>query len=313
MAVWENDTRTNSVRTSPELNRLLGFPEDASPTIEEIRARYAPGAQDRLRAAVAAALGRHENYAEEELEVIWPDGSRHWLLLRADLEVTHGEEGVVYVKATGVAFDITERKLWEERQRLLINELNHRVKNTLATVQSIALQSFRHTDTATGPSVTAFQDRLFALARAHDILTRDNWEGAELRDIVGEVIEPYCRQSSGRCDIDGPRVRLTPSMALALSMAVHELATNAAKYGALSVPEGQVAISWSVMPGQQRQLTLCWQERGGPPVALPERRGFGTRLIERSLAQELAGDVSLAYVPTGVVCTVKAPLPDGMA
>ncbi|WP_246718611.1 PAS domain-containing sensor histidine kinase [Microvirga terrestris] len=312
MAVWESDNRTNSVTTSPELNRLLGFPEDASPTIEEIRSRYAPGAQDRLRTAAAAALQRGERNAEEEFEIIWPDGSRHWLLLRADLEVMPGEDGAVSVKATGVAFEITERKLWEERQRLLINELNHRVKNTLATVQSIALQSFRHTDKANGSNVTAFQDRLFALARAHDILTRDNWEGAELRDIVGEVIEPYCRQSSGRCDIDGPRVRLTPSMALALSMAVHELATNAAKYGALSVAEGQVSVSWSIMSGTPRQLTLCWEERGGPPVASPERRGFGTRLIERSLAQELAGEVSLAYVPTGVVCTVKAPLPDGI-
>ena len=314
MAVWESDSGTNSVTTSPELNRLLGFPEDASPSIEEIRARYAPGAQDRLRAAAAAALGRGERYAEEELGIIWPDGSRHWLLLRADLEVVTGPDDAVSIKAMGVAFEITERKLWEERQRLLINELNHRVKNTLATVQSIALQSFRQTDAATGSDVvTAFQDRLFALARAHDILTRDNWEGAELRDIVGEVIEPYCRQSSGRCDIDGPRVRLTPSMALALSMAVHELATNAAKYGALSVSKGQVSISWSVIPGEPRQLTLCWQERGGPPVASPARKGFGTRLIERSLAQELAGEVSLAYVPTGVVCTIKAPLPDSMA
>jgi two-component sensor histidine kinase len=108
-------------------------------------------------------------------------------------------------------------------------------------------------------------------------------------------------------------VRLTPSMALALSMAVHELATNAAKYGALSVSAGQVSISWSVMPGEPRQLTLCWQERGGPPVSPPTRKGFGTRLIERSLAQELAGEVSLVYVPTGVVCTVKAPLPESMA
>ncbi|MGF9761428.1 PAS domain S-box protein [Microvirga sp. 0TCS3.31] len=313
MAVWESDSRTSSVRTSPELNRLFGFPEDASPTIEEIRARYAPGAQERLRAAAAAALGQGERYAEEELEIIWPDRSHHWLLLRADLEVMPGEDGAVSIRATGVAFDITERKLWEERQRLLINELNHRVKNTLATVQSLAAQSFRDLGATNGPNFTAFQERLFALARAHDILTRDNWEGAELRDIVGEVIEPYCRQSSGRCDIDGPRVRLTPSMALALSMAVHELATNAAKYGALSVSEGQVSISWSVIPGQPRQLTLCWQERGGPAVMPPARKGFGTRLIERSLAHELAGEVSLAYVPTGVVCTVKAPLPDGMA
>ncbi|MBB3017953.1 PAS domain S-box-containing protein [Microvirga lupini] len=313
MAVWESDTRTNSVTISPELNRLLGFSDDETPSIEEIRARYAPGSQDRLRAAAVAAIGRGERYAEEELEVIWLDGSRHWLLLRADLEVTPGEGGAVFVKATGVAFDITERKLWEERQRLLINELNHRVKNTLATVQSLAAQSFRETGAAGGPNFTAFQERLFALARAHDVLTRDNWEGAELREIIGEVIEPYCRRSSGRCDIDGPRVRLTPSMALALSMAVHELATNAAKYGALSAAEGQVSISWSVMPGNPRQLILCWQERGGPAVAFPQRKGFGTRLIERSLAQELAGEVSLAYVPTGVVCTIKAPLPESMA
>jgi two-component sensor histidine kinase len=175
------------------------------------------------------------------------------------------------------------------------------------------MQSFRDTGETGGSSFTAFQNRLFALARAHDILTRDNWEGAELREIVGEVVEPYCRQSGGRCDIDGPRVRLTPSMALALSMAVHELATNAAKYGSLSVPTGHVSISWTTMPGEPRRLALVWRERGGPPVAPPTRRGFGTRLIERSLAQELAGDVSLAYVPTGVVCTIKAPLPEGSA
>jgi PAS domain S-box-containing protein len=313
MAVWESDTRTNSVSTSPELNRLLGFPQDAAPTIDEIRSRYAPGAQERLRAAAAAVLSRGERYAEEELEVIWPDGSHHWLLVRADLELTPKPEGGVDVRAMGVAFDITERKLWEERQRLLINELNHRVKNTLATVQSIAMQSFRDTGETGGSSFTAFQNRLFALARAHDILTRDNWGGAELREIVGEVVEPYCRLSGGRCDIDGPRVRLTPSMALALSMAVHELATNAAKYGSLSVPTGHVSISWTTMPGEPRHLNLVWQERGGPPVAPPTRRGFGTRLIERSLAQELAGDVNLAYVPTGVVCTIKAPLPEGSA
>ncbi len=313
MAVWESDTRTNSLSSPPELNRLLGFPEDATPTIDEIRSRYAPGARERLQAAAAAALGRGERYAEEELEVIWPDGSHHWLLVRAELEVTPKPDGGTDIRATGVAFDITERKLWEERQRLLINELNHRVKNTLATVQSIAMQSFRDTGAASGANFTAFQNRLFALARAHDILTRDNWEGAELREIVGEVVEPYCRQSGGRCDIEGPRLRLTPSMALALSMAVHELATNAAKYGSLSVSTGQVSISWTIMPGEPKHLSLIWQERGGPRVAPPTRRGFGTRLIERSLAQELAGDVNLAYDPSGVVCTIKAPLPEDLA
>lgn len=308
MGVWATDTRINSVTTSPEFNRLFGFPEDATPTLGEIQSRYAPGAKERLHAAAYAALGRGERHAEEQLEVIWPDGSRHWLLLRSDMEVKAGSDGGTYVKATGVALDITERKLWEERQHLLINELNHRVKNTLATVQSIAVQSFREVGAASGPSFTAFQDRLFALARAHDLLTRDNWDGAELREVIGEVIEPYCRESHGRCEIDGPHLRLPPGMALALSMAVHELATNAAKYGALSVPSGQVSISWTVTPDEPRCLHLCWREQGGPAVAPPTRKGFGTRLIERSLALELAGEVDLAYDPTGVVCTIRTPL-----
>jgi PAS domain S-box-containing protein len=208
----------------------------------------------------------------------------------------------------GIQIDITDHKRAEEHLRLLINELNHRVKNTLATVQSIAVQSFRELGPESDLRVKTFQDRLLALARAHDILTRDNWEGAELGELIGEVIEPNCRQSNGRCEVDGPRVRLTPNVALAISMAVHELATNAAKYGALSAPTGHVSITWTVTAEEPRHLTLCWQEHGGPPVVAPARKGFGTRLIERSLAHELAGEAILAYVPAGVVCTIKAPL-----
>ncbi len=308
MGVWSTDTRTNSVTTSPEFNRLFGFPEDVTPSLDEIRSRYAPGTLERLHAAAYAALDRGERHAEEEIEVVWPDGSRHWLLLRSEMEIAAAPDGVAHVKAAGVAFEITERKLWEERQRLLINELNHRVKNTLATVQSIAVQSFREMGAAVGPSFTAFQSRLFALARAHGLLTRDTWEGAELRELIGEVIEPYSRETSGRCRIEGPRVYLTPGTALALSMAVHELATNAAKYGALSVPTGHVSVSWTVTRGEPQYLRLCWREQGGPPVAPPTRKGFGTRLIERSLAQELSGEVDLVYEPAGVVCTIKAPL-----
>lgn len=310
MGVWATDTQTNSVTTSPEFNRLFGFPADASPSLDEIRSRYAPGTLERLRAVAYAALDRGDRHAEEELDVVWPDGSHHWLLLRSDMEVTAGSGGATYIKATGVVVEITERKRWEERQRLLINELNHRVKNTLATVQSLAAQSFRERGVASDPRVTAFQERLFALARAHDILTRDNWEGAELGEIVGEVIEPYCRESDGRCEMDGPHVRLRPGMALAVSMALHELATNAAKYGALSVPTGRVSITWTITPSQPRSLDLRWQESGGPPVTTPTRQGFGTRLIERSLALELSGEVDLTYGATGVTCKIKAPLPE---
>ncbi len=308
MAVWESDTRTNSVTTSAELNRLLGFPDEASPTVEEIRSRYAPGAQDRLRAAAAAAISRGEHHAEEELEVIWPDGSHHWLLLRAELEITPRPEGSVFIKATGVAFDITERKLWEERQRLLINELNHRVKNTLATVQSIAAQTFRDVHEDSRPKLKAFEERLFALARAHDVLTRENWEGAELREIIMQVLEPYRRLAGERFEIRGPHLRLYPSMALALAMALHELATNASKYGALSVPRGRVSIRWTLTTGNLPNLSLRWQENHGPSVLPPTRRGFGTKLIERSLASDLGGHVRLNYDPSGVICGIEAPL-----
>ncbi|WP_230534423.1 HWE histidine kinase domain-containing protein [Microvirga roseola] len=174
MAVWESDTRTDTITTSPELNLLLGFPADASPSTEEIRSRYAPGAREGLKAAAAAALQRGDRYAEGELEVIWPDGSHHCLLVRAELEVTAVAGSPPQIKATGIAFDITGGKRWEEHQQLLINELNHRVKNTLATVQAMATQSLRQVSEDSRPKLQSFEDRLFALARAHDVLTREN-------------------------------------------------------------------------------------------------------------------------------------------
>jgi PAS domain S-box-containing protein len=308
MAVWQSDTRTDTITISPELNLLLGFPADASPSTEDIRSRYAPGARDGLRAAAAAALARGDRHAEGELEVIWPDGSHHWLLVRAELEVTAATDGPPQIKATGIAFDITGRKRWEEQQRLLINELNHRVKNTLATVQAMAAQSLRQLGEESRPKLQAFEDRLFALARAHDVLTRENWEGAELREVVNEVVEPYTRGNPERFGIDGPRLRLSPPQALAIAMTVHELATNAAKYGALSVPAGSVTITWNSTRGDTPHLDLRWLERNGPPVVPPTRRGFGTRLIERGLAQDLGGEVQLTYAPTGVVCIISVPL-----
>ena len=146
---------------------------------------------------------------------------------------------------SGVIQDISERKKAEEHQRLLIHELNHRVKNTLATVQSIATQTLRGSETPVDTR-EALESRLFALSRAHNVLTRENWEGALLHEIIGDVIEPYSSGREGRIRWHGGRVHLTPRMALALSMAVHELATNAAKYGALSNGSGEVHLTWMV-------------------------------------------------------------------
>jgi two-component sensor histidine kinase len=201
----------------------------------------------------------------------------------------------------------TERRA-AEHQRLLIDELNHRVKNTLATVQSITAQTLRTAETAEAAR-DALEMRLLALSRAHDVLTRESWEGADLREVVQRALEPYQIYGESRLRITGQHVRLTPRMSLALAMALHELATNAAKYGALANKTGTIDVSWTVRNGATPpRLLLRWIESGGPAVVPPCRRGFGSRLIERSLAQDLDGQVDIAFAPTGVVCTVDSPL-----
>jgi PAS domain S-box-containing protein len=200
--------------------------------------------------------------------------------------------------------DITERKRHERHQQLLLNELNHRVKNTLATVQSMAMQSFR---AGTDPEEARrqFEGRLMALSRAHDILTRESWGGAALADIVQEALAPYRDHRHDRLHAHGPPVWLPPRHALAFAMVLHELCTNAVKYGALSAQEGEVAIDWSVSADG---LRLHWVESGGPAVSPPTRRGFGSRLIERGLRHEIGGRVALLFAPSGLTCTIEAPL-----
>jgi PAS domain S-box-containing protein len=305
MAVWEMDPATDRLKHSPQLNRLFGLPPEAVPTGEELRARYAPGERERLRQQMQFALTHGEHYTEAEHHVIWPDGSSRWLLLRA--EILRDGAGALST-IIGVAIDITERKRSEQHQQLLINELNHRVKNTLATVQSIASQTLRNSDNP-DEARSAIETRLFALSRAHDVLTRENWEGAGLKEIVTQAMAPYRHEQEDRLHIAGPEVRLSPSMALAFAMALHELATNAVKYGALSDASGEIRVAWRLNKRDEAiHLHLTWTESGGPPVAPPTRRGFGTRLIERSLAQDLQGEVRIAFEPTGLVCTVDAPV-----
>ena len=210
-------------------------------------------------------------------------------------------------KRVAVLFhDITERKRHEQHQRMLLNELNHRVKNTLVTVQSMAMQSFR---AGVDPELARiqFEGRLMALSRAHDILTRESWGRAPLAEIVREAIAPYRDQHHDRLHAEGPPVWLPPRHALAFAMVLHELGTNAVKYGALSNQDGQIDIQWQA----NGRLRLTWTESGGPPVELPSGRGFGSRLIERGLRHEIGGRVSLDFAPTGVVCTIEVPL-DGL-
>ena len=208
----------------------------------------------------------------------------------------------------GAATDITERRRHDERQRLLVHELNHRVKNTLAIVQSMAMQTLRECDDI-ALAAERFESRLHALSQAHDMLTRTRWEDASLEDIVRVAIAPCVQQETDRFEIGGGRVDLDPQRALALTMALHELCTNAMKYGALSTPEGRVRIRWSCSEEEgHRHLMLRWEEQDGPPVVPPTRRGFGSRLIERGLRHDLGGEVSLDFALAGVVCRIDVPL-----
>jgi two-component sensor histidine kinase len=206
--------------------------------------------------------------------------------------------------------DAANRKLAEEQRSLLINELNHRVKNTLATVQSLAMQTLRSTERSKDARAL-FDSRLSALSRAHDLLTAQNWEGAGLREVLARALGPF-RTDERRVVMMGPDVRISPKQALALSIAMHELATNAAKYGALSNPNGNVELIWSVARARGgEELRVIWTETGGPAVAPPARTGFGTRLIEQGLKHELGGAARIDYRPGGVVCVMHSPLRTG--
>lgn len=223
---------------------------------------------------------------------------RVWLSAKRPLRDRDRLIGVV-----SVSIEITERKRFELQLRLMIDELNHRVKNMLATVQSIAAQTLGGDHGAR----EALDRRLFALASTHDVLTRERWEGAELADVLDAVLAPHGGAAGGRFATGGPPLRLGPNAAVSLSMSLHELATNAVKYGALSQPGGHVAVRWQRLDGPPR-LRLVWQEEGGPPVESPARRGFGSRLIERGLAYELGATVSLDFRREGLCCTIEMPL-----
>jgi PAS domain S-box-containing protein len=256
---------------------------------------------DRLRAALEAGQPvRSEavNYRKDGTEF-----TIEWLItpvFDGDGRVSH------WVSAQR---DVTERKRAEARQRRLLDELNHRVNNTLAAVQSVAAQTLRATP-GSEAAQAALLGRLFALSRAHDVLARGYWAGAPLRDLAEGQLAPHRGGNPGRVEAAGPQVWLRPGAAVALGMALHELATNAAAHGALSVPGGRVRLDWSVgAAAGGKRLRLRWAERGGPPVpGPPARRGFGSRLIERGLAQELQAETGLLFEDSGLRCEIDAPL-----
>jgi PAS domain S-box-containing protein len=219
---------------------------------------------------------------------------------------SHDELELALTIARQLGFSL-ERRRAEEERTLLVNELNHRVKNTLSTVQSLAMQTMRGLE-GSGPAYTAFSGRLAALSRAHDLLTERRWIGADLEQVVRQSISPF--DGPGRFSVEGQAVSLTPKQAVAISMALHELSTNAAKYGALSSVKGGVDIAWTIADGK---LELAWTERNGPPVKPPSHSGFGLRLIGRALAHDLGATADLKFAPDGVAAVLRSPIETGTA
>jgi two-component system CheB/CheR fusion protein len=206
--------------------------------------------------------------------------------------------------------DITERKRWEEQQKLLLDELSHRVRNTLTGVQSMARQTLRNTQSG-ADFVERFEGRLSSLARAHKILVDSEWKGAELTALIESKLQVHTSDASGRIQVDGEPLTLPPDLATPFGLILHELATNATKYGSLSSETGTVLVRWSVRPdGTESILNFLWHEAGGPPVEIPSRRGFGSSLIERGLT---GAAVHRDFLPTGFVCTIDVPLAKSLA
>lgn len=274
------------------------------PSREWLDAYVFPDDRPKVLDAIAQAV-RDRKPFQLEHRVFQRDGAIGWVFSRAVPLIN--EQGEIF-EWFGAASDVTARNKAEEHLRLVINELNHRVKNTLAMVQAIAAQTFREHESVEAAHAK-FTARIKALASASDLLTGERWVGASLRNTAERVLEPYQADSQHRRVLRGPDVQLTPKSAISLSMALHELATNATKYGAWSGKDGIVTIAWDVTQAAGgSRLSLEWRESGGPPVARPSRKGFGSRLVERGLAYELGGTARLDFRPEGVVFHIEAPL-----
>ncbi|HTK36389.1 MAG TPA: HWE histidine kinase domain-containing protein [Caulobacteraceae bacterium] len=300
---WQIDLKTRRLAASEIFHANFGGGPNAHlEHYEELLARVHPGDRGGHQQAVAQAVAKATDL-DSEFRTFAPDGDVRWFLMRG--RAVYDSDGLA-TRMAGVSLDITDRKRAEERQQLLLDELNHRVKNTLATVQSIAGQS-RRWASGTSAFEVSFLARINALARAHDLLTEVAWEGATLREVIANTIAPYVDDEQiERFSLSGPAVRLGPNAAVSFTMAFHELATNAAKYGSLSVAAGRVEVEWRIDAGNV--VDLQWCEIDGPTVTAPTRRGFGARLVETGLPREFGGEAKLSFEADGVRCRMRVPI-----
>jgi PAS domain S-box-containing protein len=301
MGTWRHDLIKQVSQRDKNLNAILGLkPIDTTYPTSEWLERIHEDDVESVTDAWQKAIASRGAY-EAELRIKRRDGTYRWL--REQGHYVPGVDGLPG-SLTGLALDITERKQAEEARSLLIEELNHRVKNMLTTVQSIALQSMAG---AQGEQKDRFLSRIHALATGHNLLTQSQWNGARLIDILDALFAPYKDEQLPRLSLAGDDVVLSSRDAISVTLAIHELLTNAVKYGAYSVADGTVSISWSVdRLSQKQRLHFRWEEDGGPPATEPTHTGFGTRLL-RSLAAQSNGEYACQYRDSGIYCELFLP------
>ncbi|MBA9071818.1 PAS domain S-box-containing protein [Methylobacterium sp. RAS18] len=306
-AIWDWDFASDHILWNEAVQTLFGYAGDeVGPSGSWWKSHIHPDDRERVKTSIYAVINGSTDHWIDEYRFLRADGSYADIFDRG--YVLRDAQGKA-VRMIGAMLDITERKRAEEHQRLLTDELQHRVKNTLAMVQAIASQTLRGAADI-DEAREAFAARLISLGRAHDILTQASWKAAPIMEVVQGALGVHAQTGVARIRANGPNVLLGAKSALSLSLALHELATNAAKYGALSNESGVVELRWHVVhEGEAPRFCLTWSEQGGPPILVqPARRGFGSRLIERSFAAEVGGEVKLTYAPTGLVCRLEAPL-----
>jgi PAS domain S-box-containing protein len=303
MGAWEWNIDTGEVIWSPGLEKIHGLePGEFGGKLEDFKRGIHPEDVDRVLADIAHALATQSDY-HTLYRMKRPDGAVRWL--EAFGRFAPCADGKAH-KIAGVCMDVTERREAELERDLLVAELSHRVKNTLATVLSIERQSFLRAP-CTDEARRSFSARIRALAQSHGRLAEGKWSGVSLESILLDELAPYRREDGSNLRLSGPAISLNPKCAVTLGMAIHELATNAAKYGALSLKTGRVDVAWEV-DRARNALKIRWSEAGGPAVAPPERAGFGRLLLERALASDLKGKVKLDFAASGLRCAIELPL-----
>jgi two-component sensor histidine kinase/CheY-like chemotaxis protein len=287
-------------------SRFFGKPLEVKQMIHELQDMIGKGAL-KVVSDAAIPLAVQALNKPKPAVILHPSAAQESLTAENDSLRLLLEQAVIDAKVllAQAGIDAKEREAADKLQKLILDELHHRIKNTLATVSAIASQSLR-TATSIEHAQHAIEGRLIALGRAHDLLMQVSWANASLAHTVRGATEPYDSQGAGRFSIEGPDIRITSGAVIALAMTFNELCTNTTKFGALSVPAGRIEIAWTI-DDATRRLRLTWTEKGGPPVKEPTRRSFGTRMMG-SLGQQLSGEVHLAYNPDGFVYVLDVPL-----